>query len=695
MLGKRKGKSIGRRIVAALVIMLILISAFVLTFISPSVLSENFGSNIRVDDTGIDITNQTWPDIAVLGNNIYAVWMDNRLSSIFNTNIYFSKSTNNGISFEADIRIDDAPIGAAASPSIAVDKSNGNIYVVWQDYRNSPSPYSVDIYFANSTDGGNTFGTNKRAIDETGANHQFVPDVAAHNGFIGVVWEDQRGGIYFANSTDGGNTFGESKKVSDNVGSGVFYPKIAIDDIGIIYVVWEDKIVGNYSIYFSKSVDAGNTWAPSKKVSDDPLSEGQRMPSIALDASGNIYVVWRDSRQKDPDIFSEMDIYFAKSTDGGNNFTPSVQITDDIIEDQMQPSIAINDDGKIFVTWMEDIDFPNQDNCCDIYFANSTDGGNTFSTKQKINNSPSFSSVYYPSNAVVADGIHAYIVWQDDRNGNWDIYFTTTNFPPPIEPPTILSAELTGDNLENVTISWDASLNDSVEVGNYAVYYDTSYESNGLGYDFLTEVPASGASRYYLTVQGIGEGDPNNYFFYVQANSTTGFGFARNDTQVAKFTRSLAAGTQLVSIPLVLNNTNIPYVLQTIDFEAAWYYNNTDILDPWKSYNPAKSLNDLTTIDRTMAFWVRVTEDSNLTVAGVVPKATDIELKSGWNFVGYPSFIERNVSVALTVPYQRIEGPDNAPPQNLKLYLGDSIMRPGFGFWVKVQSNQTWTLIND
>lgn len=266
--------------------------------------------------------------------------------------------------------------------------------------------------------------------------------------------------------------------------------------------------------------------------------------------------------------------------------------------------------------------------------------------------------------------------------------------PPPLEPPTGFMAELTGNHLENVTISWDASSDDPIRATKYAVYYNTNYDSHGLNYEFLTDIPATGASKYSLTIPGIGEGNPNSYFFYVKTNGTGTFG--KSDTQVAKSTNFLMTGEHLISIPLILNDTNISNALQTLEFDVVWSYDSTDLLDPWKSYNPLKTFNDLTFINHTMALWVNVTEKSNLTIAGIVPKTTNILLESGWNFVGYPSFVERSVSEALSgIVYERIEGYDNAPPHYLRLYTDTDKLKPGLGFWIKVQFDQVWTITND
>jgi hypothetical protein len=157
----------------------------------------------------------------------------------------------------------------------------------------------------------------------------------------------------------------------------------------------------------------------------------------------------------------------------------------------------------------------------------------------------------------------------------------------------------------------------------------------------------------------------------------------------------LTAGKHLVSIPLILNNTDISSVLQTAEFDIAWYYSNIDKADPWKSYNPSKPFNDLTTVNHTMALWLVVKEDCNLTVAGIVPKTTGILLKQGWNFVGYPSSILRTVSDAMGgVNYERIEGYSMSSQYNLEIYSDVADMMPGYGYWIKVGGDTLWTLSN-
>jgi len=269
----------------------------------------SFGPNVRVDDTGTSDSWQSDTSVTVdATGNIYVVWYDRRNG---NWDMYFAKSTNGGASFGPNVRVDNSGTSTSEQrhPSIAVDP-NGNIYVVWYDKRNG----NWDIYFAKSTNGGVSFGPNVR-VDDTGASTsvQVYASVCTDaNGRIYVVWIDNRNGnwdIYFARSTDGGVSFESNVQVDDGRAyiQSQNIPSVAADPAGNIYVVWHASLTGNWDIYFARSTDGGVSFGPNVRVDDTGASTSvQSFASIATDINGNIYVVWYDKRN------GNSDIYFAK-----------------------------------------------------------------------------------------------------------------------------------------------------------------------------------------------------------------------------------------------------------------------------------------------------------------------------------------------------------------------------------------------
>lgn len=84
---------------------------------------------------------------------------------------------------------------------------------------------------------------------------------------------------------------------------------------------------------------------------------------------------------------------------------------------QENPSLAVDADGNIYVAWEDE-----RNGDYDIYFAKSIDGGVTWSTNVKVNDDTSSSDQEDPSLAVDGNG-DLYLAWDDERGGGSDIYF--------------------------------------------------------------------------------------------------------------------------------------------------------------------------------------------------------------------------------------------------------------------------------
>jgi hypothetical protein len=223
----------------------------------------------------------------------------------------------------------------------------------------------------------------------------------------------------------------------------------------------------------------------------------------------------------------------------------------------------------------------------------------------------------------------------------------------------------------------------------YGIWRGSTYDAKGIGYQFLGYVP-KGTDFYVDNYSG--EGDPNSYFYSVDALDLAGNG-AGSTIQAAKFTHPLAQGPNLVSIPLIQSNESVETVLQTVDYDKAWNYDSSS--QDWRWFMKSKTYRrGLWSMDHTGAMWVNVTGDCNLTVAGVVPAQTTIHLYKGWNLISFPSF---NVTYTVAdlkaeVSVTKVEGYDPTPPNHLRA-LGDAeVLQAGYGHWVRVEADTVWTV---
>ena len=262
---------------------------------------------------------------------------------------------------------------------------------------------------------------------------------------------------------------------------------------------------------------------------------------------------------------------------------------------------------------------------------------------------------------------------------------------PPL-PPKDLDAHLSGSGFENVTLVWNLSADDSGgknNIATYDIYRAETYSTDISTYQLHDSVP-KGTSKYIDV--GAGESNPNNYFFVVCAVNSAN-NSSCSPTQAAKFTRPLAFGPNLVSIPLIQSNESIETVLQTVEYDKAWSYDSSS--QEWKSYMTSKAYRrGLWSVNHTAGLWVNVTESCNLTVAGIVPAQTTIHIHGGWNLVSFPSFNTTYTVADLKVEIgaTRVEGYDLAPPYHLEV-LGDAdVLQAGHAYWVRVDMDADWTV---
>jgi hypothetical protein len=141
---------------------------------------------------------------------------------------------------------------------------------------------------------------------------------------------------------------------------------------GNTYFIWIDNVNGYSTIYAARSTDDAQTL--SNVI---PISRGIDRafnPVLAMDSQGSLYVIWRTRHHL------EINIYFARSTDGGRTWSNSVRINSEV-KQAFNPSLAVDTQGHLYVAW------ENQSVVgTDIYLAYSADGGQTWSKEKRMAN---------------------------------------------------------------------------------------------------------------------------------------------------------------------------------------------------------------------------------------------------------------------------------------------------------------------
>ena len=383
----------------------------IFTFFIPQIIAESPPS-VKVSNTDGRSLN---PQLFVKGDNFYIVWMD---ESPGNLDIFFSKSTDGGITFEEPSNLSDNS-GLSAWPRF--DVSDNEIYVTWYDY----SPCKSDIYFAKYSDNNQSFETINLSTNQ---GVSYNPWISTSNHNIFVVWNDssnpdgslrpaeqrcQEGfdatthmDIIIARSDDNGSTF-QFTNLSNS--SFAWNARMLVSGDNV-FVVWNQKMIPKSDVFFSMSNNNGISFSEPINVSNSQ----EESFDAGIQVSGNtVYFVWNESNDETTDIF------FSKSNDNGKTFESKINLSNSKTQSQVSrdTQMVVNGDN-VYVVWYDST--PGESG---VYFVKSIDSGNTFS--QPINLSNDRNPIQYAQ--IAANDQKLAVIWNELMGKNADVFLRSSD----------------------------------------------------------------------------------------------------------------------------------------------------------------------------------------------------------------------------------------------------------------------------
>jgi hypothetical protein len=254
--------------------------------------------------------------------------------------VLFSRSIDGGASFSAPVQL--GTFVYAARAQIATGAS-GEIYVLWTE-ETTQAGGTCALQFNRSTDAGASFSPTLTLNSPDG---ECDPRISVDStGGVNILSFDGNGTFY--HSGDGGQTFSNSQNV--------FLPttiwsvgQLNSNENGTIDTVLNS--FPNHDILFSESSNQGASFSTPVLVSaahSAPVSGGAfggNNQSMGTDAAGNINVVWED------DILNPgaPDIFFSRSNDGGAHFSAAQNLSNNPGSDS--PAMALDAAGNLNVVW--------------------------------------------------------------------------------------------------------------------------------------------------------------------------------------------------------------------------------------------------------------------------------------------------------------------------------------------------------
>jgi uncharacterized membrane protein len=182
-----------------------------------------------------------------------------------------------------------------------------------------------------------------------GSQPVFLPD-----GRLAIVYWNFQGAngeeIDMVLSNDGGVTFGAPTLVTPvtrynpaSIRSGVFLPSATTDrTTGALYVVYQAfDNASNPRVMFAKSTNAGATWSSPIAITDNP-GTGVFNPAISASSDGQTLAVsFYDQRDSGGNPLL-CNLYLAQSFDGGATWQPNIRLTSETTNASLAP---LTDEG--------------------------------------------------------------------------------------------------------------------------------------------------------------------------------------------------------------------------------------------------------------------------------------------------------------------------------------------------------------
>jgi len=327
--------------------------------------------------------------------------------------------------------VSDEDAGTVLLPEIgyAVAVEGGRVHAVWM----SASPTGDSVLYRRSDDGGETWKPSQ-VLSSRAEQGPTSPVIGVAGSDVHVAWRDTldstEGAIYARSSIDLGESWGPTALLS-TAGVRSAAPWVAVRG-ETVFVAFEYYDLGPGNTRIRRSRDRGATWDPPIDATREAIAKGGGgCPTLTTGPGQRLDLVHCSLKDAVEAPSYNWELYHRISTDNGSTWTePPVRLTDDRIGDSRFPTSARRGQS-LHVVWWDDRDdtkYPHQgyppiepepDHNFEIYYKRSGDDGASWGADVRLTWAEGVGRG--PTVAVV--GQLVYVVWQDSRDGNEEIYF--------------------------------------------------------------------------------------------------------------------------------------------------------------------------------------------------------------------------------------------------------------------------------
>lgn len=336
--------------------------------------------------------------------------------------------------------------------------------------------------------------------------------IVSVNNYLHILWTDNRDGnyeVYYKHSTNAGLNWIPDMRLTGNSGY-TYAPSISAEGTNV-YISFSDDRTGNFEIYFMKSTNNGLNWSNEVMVSTNDAYHSYQSD---VKAGVYVYVAWLEER-------GDLDIYFTRSSNYGSSWSIPVRINPNIYP-QKYPVLSVSGSNVHCVFQDERFGISNTE----VFYMRSTNNGINWSGEMNISDHSGFSYNGY----VFSYGSTVHIVWDDDWAGNREIFYRrSTNNGVDWSGNTILTINAGTSGLPSIKASGNYThlVWEDDRDGNREIYY--SFSSNN-GSSWGSDLRLTNSAGYSGTASLCLAGNIVNVLWYDARNGNNEIYYKRNPT---------------------------------------------------------------------------------------------------------------------------------------------------------------------
>ena len=292
---------------------------------------NEFGSSIASDAAG----------------NFVVVWQSSNQDGSL-TGVFGQRYSSGGAPLGPEFRVNTFTLGNQFGPAVASDAS-GNFMVVWTSQSQDGSAFGIygQRYASTGAPAGPEFLVNTVV---TGS--QFIPAVAATDaGSFVAAWMSPDGsdyGIFAQRYAASGAPVGGEFRVNTFTTAYQTAPRMATDSAGNFVVVWasDGQDGSSYGIFGQRYAGTGAPLGGEFRVNTYTTGD-QSGADVASDAAGDFVVVWDSASQDGSGLGAFAQRFAASGAPAGAEFRLNTHTT----LDQARPAVALDALGNVVVVW--------------------------------------------------------------------------------------------------------------------------------------------------------------------------------------------------------------------------------------------------------------------------------------------------------------------------------------------------------